>query len=46
MDRDLRERLIASKTVFEGRLISVSVDEVGGGATGERAEERGVAASH
>ncbi len=28
MDRDLRERLIASKTVFEGRLISVSVDEV------------------
>jgi len=28
MDRELRERLIASKTVFEGRLISVSVDEV------------------
>ena len=28
MDRDLRERLIGSRTVFEGRLISVQVDEV------------------
>lgn len=28
MDADLRERLIASKTIFEGRLITVRVDEV------------------
>jgi ADP-ribose pyrophosphatase len=28
MDRELRERLIASEPVFQGRLISVRVDEV------------------
>ena len=28
MDRELRERLISSRTVFEGKLIAVRVDEV------------------
>jgi len=39
LGRDLRERLIGSRSVFEGRLISVQVDEVelpgGGRATRE-----------
>jgi len=38
MDRELRERLIASQTVFQGHLISVRVDEVElpGGARAQR----------
>ena len=28
MDEELRERLISSRTVFEGKLIAVRVDEV------------------
>ncbi len=48
MDEELRERLVASRTTFTGRLISVTVDEVelpdGGTATREIVHHPGAVA--